>query len=642
MNGNLAKLSQSAIWDTADKFLRSVVPRQEYGDYIIPFLVLRRIECLLADTKRDVVEYARTHESPSPYMRDMAIRQTFGLPFYNVADIDLGSIGDDHVLEAFEEYLDCFSANIADIWESFDLHSKARLLARNNRLWQVIRHFSSLDMHPDAMHDTAMGDLFEEIMYRAFSAKGNDAGEFYTPRDAIRLMADLLILPDAEGLQGKAPARSVYDPTAGTGGMLLVAARTMQELNPRVDVTLAGQELKPSAFAIGKADLLIQGGKPDAIQHGNTLREDLFAGRTFDYVMSNPPYGSDWSADADEVKREAEIPGSRFSHGLPSTSDGQMLFLSHVVSKLAPATKNSRGGRAGVVMNGSPLFTGGPGSGPDSIRRWLLTEDLVDAIIALPGSMFFNTGIDTYIWILDQNKDDKRRGKIQLIDASGLWHPMKKPMGEKRREMDGSDRATILRAYEAFTESDISKIVTAGDLGFHDVAVVRPRRLASRVTDAALAQVGKHKAAVDGLDQIVRSIDGTPWNLLPGALKSKAKAAGMKMPVTLIDAIMDAVAHDDPDAPPAIDRRGRPVVQPGTKMTERIPLSEDIDEHMRTEVLPFAPDATWDVDAAKVGYEIPIKRLFFTPEPVRSLEEIDADVKRVMRELSVMFAEVSE
>ena len=479
-------------------------------------------------------------------------------------------------------------------------------------------------------------------MYRAFNTKGKGAGAFYTPRDAIELMVSILLSSDDEGLQGAAPSRTIYDPAAGTGGMLLVARRALEELNSNMQVSLHGQELMNFSYGIGKADLLIQGGAPDSIRHGNTLSDDQYSGQTFDYILTNPPYGSDWSADYASVVEEASVEGSRFSHGLPAKSDGQMLFLSHVAHKLTPAHGATGGGRAGVVMNGSPLFTGAPGSGPDSIRRWLLTEDLVDAIIALPTDMFYGTGIATYIWILDTNKEPRRRGKIQLIDATDMWEPMRKGMGMKRRELSPENRRDITRAYDAFEDSDISRILTADDLGFRDVPVYRQRRLAVRVTDAAVEAALSHKAAKPEHEAVIRAVDGTEYNDLPNTLKFEATKAKIKMSAGLVDAIMNTVGVEDPDAAPAVDRKGNPVVVPGSDMVERIPLTEDVDEHMAREVLPFAPEAIWDRAKERIGYEIPFTRIFYVPEPVRSLEEIDADVAKVMDELAAMFKEVRE
>ena len=293
-------------------------------------------------------------------------------------------------------------------------------------------------------------------------------------------------------------------------------------------------------------------------------------------------------------------------------------------------------------MNGSPLFTGAPGSGPDSIRRWLLTEDLVDAIIALPTDMFYGTGIATYIWILDTNKEPRRRGKVQLIDATAKWEPMRKGMGMKRRELTPEKRLEIADAYAAFEDSDISRILTPDDLGFRDVPVYRQRRLAVQVTDEAVTAAMTHRSATPDHEAIIRAIDGTEYNDLPNTLKFEATKAKVKMPAGLIDTIMGAVGVDDPKAAPSVDRRGNPVVVPGSDMIERIPLTEDVDEHMAREVLPFAPEAIWDRDKEKIGYEIPFTRIFYVPEPVRSLEEIDADVAKAMDELAAMFKEVRE
>ncbi|MGN7227391.1 type I restriction-modification system subunit M [Dietzia maris] len=639
----LARLSQASVWDTADKFLRNVVDPEDYGEYILPFLILRRLECLLADTKDEVVELAESGKY-SGEMLNMAVHAKFGLGYYNTSRFDMETIGrtDDHVQESLLEYLDGFSEHIADIWEAFDFRTKIGFLQRNNRLWQVVRHFAALDLHPDSLPDVAMGDLFEDIMYRAFTTKGKGAGAFYTPRDAIRLMVDVLFASDDDGLTGKAPARSVYDPTAGTGGMLLVAQRALEEMNPNIDVSLYGQEMMDWAYAIGKADLLIQGGRPESIKQGDTLRVDRYEGETFDYVLSNPPFGVDWSVSKAEVMRQSEVPGSRFSHGLPAVSDGQMLFLSHVASKMAPKGPNGAGGRAAIVSNGSPLFTGKAGSGPDKIRDWLLTSDLVDAIIALPEKMFYGTGISTYVWILDNNKEPHRQGKIQLINAADKWTAMRKGMGDKTREMSESDRAAVLEIYTALENSEHSKIVTADDLGYRDVPVVKQKHYATKVTPEGVEEALSHSAATEGHRSIIAKLDGVVWNNLPTLLKTRAKAAGVKMPTGLIDAIMNAVAHDDPEAPAAVSRNGKPVLVDGFSMTERIPLTEDVDEHMRREVLPFAPDVTWDTAASKVGYEIPFTRLFYTPEPVRPLDEIDADIARVMASLEAKFKAVRE
>ena len=641
-----AELNQSAVWNTADKFLRSIVEPEDYGDYILPMTVLRRLECILEPTKDEVLDLVESlqGEGYSEEMIDWEVRVRFGLSFYNSSRLDLTRIAqlDDHVYEALMDYVGAFSSSVRDVWDAFDFAVKMKTLDNASRLWPVVKHFATIDMSMEALPDAQMGDLFEHVMYKAFDTKGKAAGAFYTPRDAIRLMVDILFASDDVGLTAEGASRTVYDPTAGTGGMLLVAARALKELNPDIEVVLAGQELMSTGYAIGKADLLIQGGEPDAIRHGDTLLTDLYEGEQFEYILSNPPFGTDWEVQQQSVKEQAKVPGSRFSHGLPSKDDGQMLFLAHVASKLMPAGPNGAGGRGAVVSNGSPLFTGAPESGPDKIRAWLLENDLVDAIIQLPTNMFYGTGISTYVWILDTNKEEHRKGFVQLIDASECWSVPDKGLGEKRREMKDPDRKRVLEEYAGFGDTEISKVLTPADLGFRDVKVTKQKRLRVAVTPEAVAQVLEHKSAVPEHAEVLADVADVKFNDLPEALKAAAKKRGVKMLAGMIDAALEAVGVPDENAEPSVDRKGKPILDPAFSMTERIPLTEDVGEHMTREVLPFAPDVTWDEEAAKVGYEIPFKRVFYRPTPVRSLEEIDADVAAVMSRLAEKFAEVRE
>lgn len=632
------------VWDTADKFLRNVVEPNEYGDYILPFTVLRRLECLLDETKDNVTEYVKSLGETPPHLIDVAVKSKFDLSFYNVSPLSLKKIAatDDNVEPSVLSYIAGFSNNIADIWTSFDFPRLVKTLAKANRLHAVVRHFSTLDLSPATMPNTSMGDLFEDVMYRAFDKKGKGAGAFYTPRDAIKLMVDVLFASDEDSLTGKNPLRSIYDPTAGSGGMLLIGQEHLRSLNPDMQVTLFGQELMPNAFALGKADLLIQGGSPDAIRLGDTLLHDEYEGQTFDYVLSNPPFGSDWSVQEKEVKDQAKMPGSRFSHGLPSKSDGQMLFLAHCASKLSPAGKHGHGGRAAVVSNASPLFTSD--KGPNAIRQWLFDKDLIDAVIALPTQMFYGTGIATYVWILDTNKEEERQGKIQLIDASDQWTSMRKPLGDKRREMSETNRQQVHEAYKAFETADpaISRVLTPQDFMFLDVPVFKQVHYGVNddpsVVAALLERDDFTRDHANLLDTLTKA--GVTWNNLADSFKASAKAKGLKTSLRLVDAVLEAVAIEDASAPPAVDRKGNPVIADGWKITERVPLSEDVEEHMQREVLPFAPDAQWDLKKAKSGNEIPFTRLFYVPEEPRDLAEIDADVARLMGELSAMFEAV--
>lgn len=632
-----ASTTARIVWDTADKYLRNVVEPQEYGDYILPFTVLRRLECLLEDTKDDVIEFVKAQGDMPSYLIDIAVSSRFGLSFFNTSPFSLARIAsvDDNVDRALLSYVNAFSHNIADIWTAFEFPKLVAKLSAANRLLEVVKHFSTLPLGSTSVEDSTMGDIFEDVMYRAFDKKGKAAGAFYTPRDAIKLMVDVLFAADAESLAGEDVLRSIYDPTAGSGGMLLVAQEALRELNPGVKVTVYGQEMMDSAYALGKADLLIQGGRPDAILKGDTLLEDLHADKTFDYVLSNPPFGGDWEVEQASVKEQAQVPGSRFSHGLPSKSDGQMLFLCHCASKLSPS-----GGRAAVVSNASPLFNSD--TGPNSIRQWLFDEDLIDAIIALPTQMFYGTGIATYVWILDNDKQLKRRGKIQLLDASGLWEPMRKGMGDKRREMSEVNREAVVHAYQRFEDSEISRILTPQDFMFRDVPVFKQARLAARFSDEAVDALRSRRDFSEALVRVLRGLDGAEWNELPELIRAGAKAEGIKAPVGLIDAVMKAMAVPDENAPLAVDRKGAPVLADGWKIVERVPMSEDLDEHMAREVLPFAPEAKWDESKAKHGNEIPFTRIFYLPEEPRPLAEIDADVQRIMGELAEMFQGVSE
>ncbi|WP_427869574.1 type I restriction-modification system subunit M [Leucobacter luti] len=636
--------TENVVWATADKFLRNVVEETEYGDYILPFTVLRRLECLLSDTKAELIEVVDAlieKDTPVRFI-DAEVKRRFGLSFYNTSALNLKAIAatDDHVEASVLDYIAGFSHNIADIWTSFEFPRLVKKLADANRLHAVVRHFSTLDLSAEAMPNTAMGDLFENVMYRAFDKKGKAAGAFYTPRDAIKLMVDVLFASDEESLTGQNTTRSIYDPTAGSGGMLLVGKDHLTELNPDIEVNLFGQELMDSAFALGKADLLIQGGLPDAIRQGDTLIRDEYADRQFDYVLSNPPFGSDWDVQYKDVLEQSKTPGSRFSHGLPSKSDGQMLFLAHCASKLSPAGKAGHGGRAAVVSNASPLFNSD--KGPNAIRQWLFDEDLIDAIIALPTQMFYGTGIATYVWILDTNKEAERKGKIQLIDGSGLWDPMRKPMGDKRREMSEPKRKLVHEAYKAFENADpaISRVFTKEDFMFRDVTVFKQARLATAISEEALEKIAEHKNYTDAHAEIIRGLSDVAWNDLATVFSQRCKNAGLKAPIGLVNMVTDALGVQDDAAPLAVDRKGNPVLLDGWKITERVPMSDDLDDHMAREVIPFAEGAAWDESKAKSGNEIPFTRIFYVPEEPRPLEEIDADVTRLMGELAEMFQAV--
>lgn len=458
------------VWSIADQ-LRGVYKPHQYGSVILPFTILRRLDCILAPTRDEVRDLAKRHEGGA---LDVQVRRKLDLRFYNTSEFDFAKLlADPEDLRSnLIDYISRFSANI-DVFERFRFENELATLDEKGRLYLVVSKFAEVDLHPRRVPNAEMGDLFEELIRKFAEASNEEAGEHYTPRDAIRLMVDLLFAEDSPALMEPGVVRTIYDPTAGTGGMLSVAEERLADRKSPARLVLFGQEINDQSYAICKSDMLAKGQDATNIQLGDTLVDDKFAGRTFDYCMSNPPYGVDWKAAQASVKAEAAaIPNGRFGHGLPPVSDGQMLFLTHLAHKMRP--KHEGGGRAGIVLNGSPLFNGGAGSGPSEIRRWLLESDLVDAIVALPTNMFFNTGIATYIWILDNDKAPERKGKVQLIDATSFWSKLRKNLGAKGREIDDSGRERIVKLYDDFAETEHSKIFNTDEFGYWTITVERP------------------------------------------------------------------------------------------------------------------------------------------------------------------------
>lgn len=458
------------VWSIADQ-LRGVYKPHQYGGVILPFTILRRLDCILEPTRDEVRALAKKYDDGA---LDVQVRQKTGFRFYNTSEYDFAQLlaEPDQLRANLIDYISRFSSNI-DVFERFKFDNEIATLDEKGRLYLVVSKFAEVDLHPANVPNAEMGDLFEELIRKFAEASNEEAGEHYTPRDAIRLMVDLLFAEDTTALLEPGVVRSIYDPTAGTGGMLSVAEERLLERNPQARLALYGQEINDQSYAICKSDMIAKGQDASNIQLADTLADDRFAGRTFDFCMSNPPYGVDWKAVQESVKAEAaQFPQGRFGHGLPPVSDGQMLFLTHLAQKMRPASDG--GGRAGIVLNGSPLFNGAAGSGPSEIRRWLLESDLVDAIVALPTNMFFNTGIATYIWLLDNTKPPERCGKVQLIDATAFWTKLRKNLGAKNREVGAEDRDTILGLYDAYEDNDHSKIFDIADFGYWTITVERP------------------------------------------------------------------------------------------------------------------------------------------------------------------------
>lgn len=504
MNTDIKSLG-SFVWSIAE-LLRGDFKQSEYGKVILPFVVLRRLDCILEETKPAVLDMAKSLPSDmDDDARDTLLSGVVGqnIRLYNLSRFTFASLkGQDakDIHDNLVNYVTNFSGNVRDIFlDKFLFTDQLKRLNDAGLLYQVFDRFTQIDLHPNAISNIEMGYLFEDLIRRFSEISNETAGEHYTPREVIRLIVSLLLVNDKDALTGSGVIRQVYDPAAGTGGMLSIAEMEMKALNPGIRVELFGQELNPESFAICKSDMLVTGHNPENIAYGNTLTQDAHTAKQFHYMLSNPPYGVDWKKYADRIKDEAAEQGmsGRFGAGLPRISDGQLLFLQHMISKMR---NDEQGSRIGIVMNGSPLFTGGAGSGESEIRRWMLENDWVEAIIALPTDLFYNTGIQTYVWLLTNRKDVARRGKVQLIDASGerFWKSMRKSLGSKRREIPEDATEEIARIYHDLLNGnsgweEVSKIFDTTDFGYREIRVERPLKLAFAVTPEALEALREAK-----------------------------------------------------------------------------------------------------------------------------------------------------
>ena len=602
------------IWSVAD-LLRGDYRQSDYGKVILPFTVLRRLDCVLAPTKSAVLAEFEKRQgenlNPELFLR----RATGGLSFFNTSPMDMAKLmGDpDNIAANLYAYIQAFSAEVRDIFERFEFTTQIDRLAKAGLLYQVTERFARADLSPTSVDNHQMGLAFEELI-RKFSELSNEtAGEHFTPREVIKLMVSLLFVEDDDALSKPGVVRTIYDPTAGTGGMLSVAEERLTEMNPAARLTMFGQELNPESYAICKADMLIKGQDVANIIFGNTLSDDGHPTKHFDYMLSNPPFGVEWKKVEKVVRAEHEQQGfnGRFGPGLPRVSDGSLLFLMHLLSKMRPAVDG--GSRFGIVLNGSPLFTGGAGSGESEIRRYLLESDLVEAIVALPTDMFYNTGIATYVWIVSNRKPAHRRGKLQLIDASGFWQKMRKSLGSKRREMSEDDIATVTRLFGGFQAAQLATVLDAEGKEIERTVVV----------DGEAPPVAPESGKV---------------KLVPLSLILDNAAFGYRT-ITVERPLLDDQGR------PVLGLKGKKKGQPqpdsARRDTENVSLAEDVEAYFEREVKPHAPDAWIDHDKTKVGYEIPFNRHFYVFEPPRDLVEIDADLLAVTDRIKAMIEEMA-
>ncbi len=461
------------IWQVADDILRGLFKQHEYGDVILPFVVLRRLDCVLNGKKEAVLKVYEEFKDKVPDPSAICLQATGGLKFYNTSLYDLQRLTHEsgNIEANFLNYINGFSKNVREIIDNFGIEKIASKLAKNDLLFMLIDKFTEIDLHPDLVTNHQMGDIFEELLRRFSEMSNETAGEHYTPREVIRLMVNLLFSEHQEELKGKGIVRSVYDPACGTGGMLSIARDHINKhINPDLEVIMFGQELNEQTYAIAKSDVLMTGGEPDNIQLGTSFSNDRFKGKRFDFMLSNPPFGVSWKKEQAFILNEASDPNGRFHAGTPRISDGAMLFLQHMISKMEPT-----GSRIAIIHNGSPLFTGDAGSGESNIRKWIIESDWLEAIVALPTELFFNTGIATYIWIVTNRKPKRRRGKVQLINAVGFAHKMRKSLGNKRNYITDQQIQEITSIYLAFENGELSKVFDTEDFGFTKVTVERPQ-----------------------------------------------------------------------------------------------------------------------------------------------------------------------
>jgi type I restriction enzyme M protein len=652
------------IWSVAD-LLRGNYRQSEYGKVILPLTVLRRFDCVLESTKpAALAKYEQLKgkvDNIDPVMESVTKQQ-----FFNSSKMDFSKLLNDpgQIAGNLRGYIAGFSAGAREVIEKFDFDNQITRLDRANLLYLVVGKFADVDLHPDVVSNIEMGYLYEELI-RKFSELSNEtAGEHFTPREVIRLMVNLLFADDDEILSNPGTIKTIFDPACGTGGMLSVAEDHLRSMNPTARLEVFGQELNSESYAICRSDMMIKGQDASRIVMGNSFDDDGHQGRTFDYLLANPPFGVEWKNVEGTVKAEAEKLGfaGRFGAGLPRINDGSFLFLQHMISKMKPAAGG--GSRIAIVFNGSPLFTGAAGSGESEIRRWIIENDWLDAVVALPDQLFYNTGISTYFWIVTNRKSEQRRGKVQLVDARDYWSKMRKSLGDKRKELSDQQIANITRLYADFTEGEHVKIFPNTAFGYQRITVERPLHLRWEVTADTFAVVKEAKAWAKLSEDDQKAVEaavvaavGTQTTVK----KDMAKAIG-SVPKAIDRVLWDAIAVTDPEAPVVTNRKHEPEADTDLRDNENVPLPEvpvtwvadaserlatteyrtAVSDYMATEVLPFVDDAWVDWDKTKIGYEIPLTRYFYKYVPPRPLADIDAEIKALEAEIQALLEEATE
>ena len=627
------------IWAIAE-LLRGDYKQSQYGDVILPLIVMRRLDQVLEPTRDVVIQRGQELEAQGVEKVELALRRIAGQQFFNRHRLRFHQLLDDpgNIADHLRSYIDGYSALARQVVEKFEFDKQIDRLKEANLLYKVIARVCDVDLHPDRVSNVEMGAIFEELIRRFAEASNETAGEHFTPREVVHLMVNLLLDGDEEALREPGAIRTVFDCACGTGGMLSEAEGQIHSYNDRAVVRLYGQELNPQSYAICLADMLVKGQDASHIVHGNSLSEDGHKGERFHYCIANPPFGVDWSKVEETIRDEYETLSfdGRFGAGLPRKSDGQLLFLMHLISKMRDP--DDGGTRIAIVHNGSPLFTGGAGSNESNIRKWILENDWLEAIVALPEQLFYNTGIASYVWLLSNRKSPERQGLVQLIDAREMWTKMRRSLGEKRRELTDEQVAQITRLHGSLDESDVSKLIPVEQFGYRTIVIDRPLRARWEIGRETWAGLGDDKALAkvdaERRDAIVAELESTAQRTFPNEEGAKhilrevlASAGVVKPPAPLVKALVARCMVRDPEAEPVRDGKGRLVADAELRDTETVAFTEDVDSYIEREVLPYVSDA-WVADTeGKIGYEIPFTRLFFRYTPPRPSNEIRDELK---------------
>ena len=652
------------IWSVAD-LLRGDYKHSEYGKVILPLTVLRRLDCVLEPTKQAVLARAAKLRGQVDNVEPV-LCAVAGEGFYNTSPLDFPRLLDDpaQVAGNLRAYIAGFSSGAREVLEKFDFDSQITRLARADLLYMVVSRFAEVDLHPEVVSNLEMGYLYEELVRRFSELSNETAGEHFTPREVIRLMVNLLFATDDDVLTDAGVIKTLYDPACGTGGMLSVAEDHLRILNPSARLEVFGQELNDETYAICRSDMMLKGQDASHIVAGNSFSEDGHKTARFDYMLANPPFGVEWKKVEETVRAEHETRGfaGRFGAGLPRINDGSFLFLQHMLSKMKPPEEG--GSRLAIVFNGSPLFSGSAGSGESEIRRWIIENDWLEAIVALPDQLFYNTGISTYFWVLANRKRPERRGKVQLIDARELWVKMRKSLGDKRKEISADQIAEITRLYAEFTEGERVKILPNESFGFQRITVERPLRVRFEVTAETAERLAATKQWAKLNSDQQHDLSARFSELVSVSTTERSVMATKlgSLPKVIEKQTWDVLAVSDPEAPVITNRRGEPEADPDLRDNENVHLPpipvtwvadpterlasieyrNVVEDYMAAEVLPYVPDAWVDHTKTKIGYEIPLTRHFYKYVPPRPLAEIDAEIKALEAEIQKLLREVTE